>query len=263
MSDQRVGAAFRAVRLRRGLRQADVALAADVAEGLVSSFERGRFGTATISAVRRVAALLEIEIDLWARWQGGELDRLINVRHNLLAEAVTRYLSDLGWVVEPEVSFSYYGERGVIDLFAWHPATATILIVEIKTDIVDAQELLGTLDRKTRLARRIARDRGLKPTTVATWLVVADGSTNRKRVARFSSLLRAALPADTRQMSNWLSRPSGTISGISFFSNLNKDGLKQCYSGRQRVRVKKVAADGAEPSVGSTDSDAVEGVTTA
>ena len=94
----------------------------------------------------------------------------------------------LGWQVSPEVSFSYYGERGVIDLLAWHAPTGTLLVVEVKIDIVDAQELLGTLDRKTRLARRVARDRGLAPRVVATWLVVAEGSTNRNRVARFCDL---------------------------------------------------------------------------
>jgi len=249
VSDQRVGAAFRAVRLRRGWRQIDVASRAGVAEGLVSALENGRLGTASINSVRRVGDALDVSIAVVARWQGGELDRLINARHNQLAATVADYLSNLGWQVWPEVSFSYFGERGVIDLLAWHAATRTVLVIEVKTEIVDPQELLGTLDRKTRLARRVARDRGLAPRTTGTWLVVAEGSTNRKRVARFESLLRAALPAQARAMSAWLAVPSGQIAGISFFSNLNQNGRKQPLAGRQRVRRPRLKNDESSPSV--------------
>src|SRR3954470_1469598 len=108
MSDFRVGAAFRAVRLRRGWRHSDHADAAGVAEGLISALENGRLGQTTVTTMRKVGNALDIEIDVRARWRGGELDRLINVRHNLLAQAVAQHLTRLGWVVQPEVSFSYY-----------------------------------------------------------------------------------------------------------------------------------------------------------
>lgn len=49
----------------------------------------------------------------------------------------------------PEVSFSIYGERGVIDLLAWHGPSRTLLVIELKTEVVDAAEMLGVLDRKT------------------------------------------------------------------------------------------------------------------
>ena len=48
------------------------------------------------------------------------------------------------WVVRPEVSFSIYGERGVIDVLAWHPARRAILVIELKTELVDINELMGT-----------------------------------------------------------------------------------------------------------------------
>jgi transcriptional regulator with XRE-family HTH domain len=217
----------------------DVARAAGVSLGLVSALENARLGGVSVAAVRKVAAVLDIEIDVRARWHGGELDSLINARHNLLAEAVAKHLTALGWSVEAEVSFSYFGERGVIDLFAWHPPTATVLVVEVKTEIVDPQELLGTFHKKRRLARRIARDRGLRPQVVGAWLVVAEGSTNRKRVARFGTMLRGSLPADTKSMATWLSSPAGAIAGISFFANFNQDVRKAGFASRKRVRLKK------------------------
>ena len=44
-------------------------------------------------------------------------------------EIVARYFLGLpAWIVEPEVSFSIYGERGVIDILAWHPTSRILLL---------------------------------------------------------------------------------------------------------------------------------------
>ena len=72
-----------------------------------------------------------------------------------------------------EVSFSIWGERGVIDLLMWHPGRRALLIIELKTEIVDTGELLGTMDRRVRLARKIAEERGWDPLTVSSWIVLA------------------------------------------------------------------------------------------
>jgi hypothetical protein len=72
-----------------------------------------------------------------------------------------------GWSVVAEVSFAIYGERGVVDLLAWHEATDSLVVIELKTAIVDIDEILGTLDRKRRLAVRIAAERGWKARSVS------------------------------------------------------------------------------------------------
>ena len=239
MSDQRLGAAFRVVRLRRGWRQMDVATRAGVSDSLVSSIERGRVSTLTIESLRRVAAVLDIRIDVQPRWRGADLDRLLNARHSALGDAVARMLRDLGWEVAVEVSFSISGERGFIDLLAWNAATRTLLVIELKTEIVEVQELIGIVDRKTRLAARVGRQRGWLPATVATWVVIAEGSTNRHRVDRFSGLLRTAFPDDGRMIQRWLAAPSGRVAALSFFSDSGPGGAKSRFAGRQRVRAPK------------------------
>ena len=88
MSDARVGSALRAVRIRRGLRQSDVALKAGVSAGMVSYLERGRLEVSSLATLRKVAGALDIRIDVIARWRGGELDRMLNARHSALAAAV-------------------------------------------------------------------------------------------------------------------------------------------------------------------------------
>lgn len=161
------------------LSQQDVAAAAGVGHSTVFLVERGHCGHLSLATVERIAAILDIRVDVVARWRGGDLDRLLNRPHSLLAESfAARLTSAPGWAVEPEVSFSIYGERGAIDQLGWHAATAHVLVVELKTELVDVNELLGTLDRKRRLIPQIARARGMDPRLASVWLVVADTSTN-------------------------------------------------------------------------------------
>jgi transcriptional regulator with XRE-family HTH domain len=215
----RVGSALRAVRKRRGWRQADVAIRARVSRSLVATIERGHVDTVSLRTLRRVTAALDVRLDLLPRWRGGELDRLLNARHSALHESVARFFGQLpAWLIEPEVSFSIYGERGVIDILAWHAASRCLLVIELKTLIVDVQALVGDVDRKRRLARRIASERGWDALTVSSWVIVAKDATNQRRVAAHRTMLRSALPTDGRTMRSWLLKPEGAVRSLSMWT---------------------------------------------
>ena len=222
MTDQRFGSLIRAVRIRQRLRQSDLATRAGVSQKSVSRIERAHLGTLSLDTLRKVAATLDIRVDVQARWRGGDLDRLMNARHSALSESVVRALRRPGWIVAPEVSFSIYGERGIIDLLAWNQAKRALLVIELKTEIVDLNELVGTLDRKVRLAARIAREHGwaIEPeTTISAWVIVTDSRTNRRRLQAHSAMLRAAYPIDGRAIRPWLGRPSAPVRCLSFWSS--------------------------------------------
>jgi transcriptional regulator with XRE-family HTH domain len=51
----KLGNTFRAIRLELGLRQADLALRADVSQATISMIERGKFGAVTADKLDRVA----------------------------------------------------------------------------------------------------------------------------------------------------------------------------------------------------------------
>ncbi len=135
-------------------------------------------------------------------------------------EIVTSLLLENGWEVASEVSFNIYGERGVIDILAWHLTTRTLLIVELKTDLVDVNNLLETAGRRRRLARVIARDRGWEPGTIATWVVLAESRSNRRRLAAHRVVLRSTFPQDGRAIAGWLRRPSASLAALSFLTDI-------------------------------------------
>jgi transcriptional regulator with XRE-family HTH domain len=219
MDDMRVAATLRAVRLRRGWRQADVARRAAVSRSLVSLLERGHLGQTPLATLRAVAGVLDIRMDVVARWRGGQVDRLLNQGHSAMHESVARYLaaSD-GWRFAPEVSFSIFGERGVIDILAFHEPTGSLLVIELKTGIYDVNELVGTADRKRRLARGIAAERGWRAHTVSVWVIVRAGTVNQRRVAGHRAMLAAAFPVGGHAMRSWVRHPRGSASALSFWS---------------------------------------------
>ncbi|HEX5014899.1 MAG TPA: hypothetical protein VFV72_12160 [Candidatus Limnocylindrales bacterium] len=134
-----------------------------------------------------------------------------------MAEHVLRRLAGLPeWVAEPEVTFSIFGERGSIDVLAWHERRRALLIIEVKTALDDVGGLLRQVDRYRRLAKDIAKSRGWRPSVVAVWVVVADGRTARRRLDVHRGTLRRAFPIDGRAMEHWLRSPAQAISALSF-----------------------------------------------
>lgn len=243
MDDKRVGQAVRAVRIRKRMRQADLAAEAGVSQDTVSRLERGALGGMSVERIRAIGAAIGVLIDLQPRWGGAELDRLLGARHSALHEAVATRLAALAdWTLAPEVTFAEYGERGSIDILAWHAPTRTVLVIELKTEIVDVQEMLGTLDRKRRLAGRIARTRGWAPAVVATWLIVSSSRTNRRRVDAHRAMLRNALPSDGRAMNAWLVAPRGPIAALSLWPRTDGERGTAGLAPVRRVRTPKSAA---------------------
>ena len=237
MDDLRFGAAIRAARIRRGWRQGDLAREAGVGATTISRIEIGHLDGIPVGTLRKVARPLEIRVELLPRSRAGDLDRVVSARHSALAEEVVAWFERLGgWTLRPEVSFSIYGERGIVDLLAWHERRAALLVIELKTEIVDVGELLGTLDRKRRLAREIVRDLKWVPATVSTALIVGDGMTNRRRVRAHAGTFSAALPDEGRTLRRWLLDPVGEVRALTFVSDNHQGNVRTGFTTVRRVR---------------------------
>ncbi len=138
---------------------------------------------------------------------------MADARHAVLQNWLATLLRAAGWTVEVEVSFNHYGDRGRIDLLAFHATIRVVLVVEIKTMLDDAQEVLGRLDVKARVAPIVARERGWDVATVVPALVILEGSTARRRVAAHDALF-ASLDLRARAATAWLGDPRrGAVPG--------------------------------------------------
>jgi transcriptional regulator with XRE-family HTH domain len=246
VNDELIGRAFRAIRVRRHRRQADVAERAGVSRWTVARIEHGQLEDVSLATLRSVARSLEISVEIALRWRGAELDRVLGAGHDALREVVVRRLGDAGgWDVASEVTFSIWGERGSIDLLAWHAATRLLMVVEIKSEIVEVGRLVAQVERYRRLARDIAGERGWHPAHVAAWVVVADTRTNRRRLAAHRGVLRIAFPDDGRRLRVWLGSPDGTVSALTFLTNERAAHLTLASDRHRRVR--NVAATPGRP----------------
>jgi transcriptional regulator with XRE-family HTH domain len=237
MSDIRIGSKVRAVRLRLGWRQADVAERCGLSQSAVCRIERGHLDRMTLRSIRRALSALEMDLELVPRWRGGDLDRLADEGHATLMGLFGRVLEVLGWQTQAEVSFSVYGERGSIDLLAWHPATRTLLVVEVKTALTSVEEALRRHDVKVRLAPKIARERfGWNPVATSRLLVLPDDSTARRRVARHGLVLDRAYPMRGGAARSWLRSPSAATGLLVFLSGMPGRTGSRRAGARRRVR---------------------------
>ena len=186
-----------------------MAQAAGVSRQTVSRLELGQLDEVALGMLRRVFAAVDVRVTIAPRGVGADLPRLADAHHSAMHEDAARLFATLGdWVAVPEVTFSEFGERGSIDILAWHAPSRSLLVIELKTELVDLQDTVGTLDRKVRLAAKIARDRGWEPASVSSWLVVAEGRSNRRSVARHEAFLRSRFPRDGHALLGWLDRKS-------------------------------------------------------
>jgi len=231
----RIGLSVRALRRRAGLTQAAVGRQAGSSGSAISRIERAHAAEVTLALLDRIATVLGARLIVTVLWQGEALDRLLDASHARLVEWTIRWLRANGWEAVPEVTFQIRGERGSIDVFARHGSGA-VLIVEVKSVVPDAQAMLASLDRKARLAREIAAQRGWSGVDSASRLLVLPADrTSRRRVAAFDAMFRAALPHRSLEVRRWARAPVGAISGVLFVSDVADTGARQRVSARRRM----------------------------
>lgn len=241
MDDVQLGRRFRALRHRLGWRQSDVGAKAGVSQDTVSRIERGRLADVTVPRLRSVATSLGAELRIQLDFRGGELDRLMDEGHAALVGAVAVRLQALGWEIRPEVSFAIFADRGSIDVMAWHAASRTLLVIEVKTELTSIEETLRTLDMKVRHAADVAGDRfGWRPLRVARLLVLPDTTTARAQTRRHDGVLRAAFPLRGSALRAWLREPRGSMAGLAFVPYARGTRGSRPGAVRRRIRRRRV-----------------------
>ena len=213
------GLAMRALRRRRAWTQQQLADRARVSRSAVQRVERGGADAFTGRVIRTIAVALGARFEHRVLWQGEALDRLLDADHAGIVERVIRWLRSENWEAVPEATFAINGERGSIDVLAFHPETGTLLVIEVKSVVPDLQGLLSGVDRKVRVASAVARERGWRVRNVGRVVVMPDNSTARRRVESHRATLDAVLPARTAAVRTWVRNPEGSMAGILFMAD--------------------------------------------
>ena len=248
MDDRRVGLAIRAVRRARGWRQTDLARASGLAQTSVSVIERGHLDRTSLAQIRRVFGALDGRFEFDVRWRGGGLDRTLDERHALLVGVAVDRLRRYGWDPQVEVTYAIYGERGSIDVLAFHRATGSLLVIEVKTELTSVEETLRRHDAKVRLGSRIGRERfGWAAATTSRILVIAELSTSRRRVVQHEAVLDAVLPDSSGAVRRWLSAPVGVLRGRWFLPVGTTGAGRATTGGPDRMRLRQRSPPRVDP----------------
>jgi hypothetical protein len=175
----------------------------------------------SLGTVERVAEALGATLDVTLRWQGEQLDRLLDAAHASIQEQTAALLGSSGWSVRPEVSFNHFGDRGRVDLLAFHPGSSVVLVIEVKGSIGDLQDAIGRLDVKLRLGRSLADASGWAGVRAfVPAFVFADTRTVRRTIALHAAIF-ARFTVRGRSAQAWVRRPSlPAPTGLLWFVNV-------------------------------------------
>jgi transcriptional regulator with XRE-family HTH domain len=233
----RFGRSIKALRVRRRWRQQDLSRASGVSTSAIGRIEHGKIQRMAWGDLEAVAEALDAQLGFDFRWRGGDLDRLLDAAHAAIVERLVRLYRAAGWEVIVEATFSEFGERGSIDVLAWHAATGQVAVNEVKATIADAGRTVMGVDRKARLAPVVARRLGWTCRGVSRFLVVAEGPTARRRIAEHAAIFRTSFPLGARESRAWIVKPtSSPAAGLIFLSYPRRVGTSVAATAISRVR---------------------------
>ena len=119
--------------------------------------------------------------------------RSARVGRDMLADA-------RGWEWSGEVSFRSTASAESSTSSRGTHATRSLLIIELKTELVDPQDLVAVMHRRVRLGDVSPRASAGSPARSAAWVIVRRSRTERRRLLRHERILRRAFPSDGRTM---------------------------------------------------------------
>jgi transcriptional regulator with XRE-family HTH domain len=235
--DLRLGTAIRLWRERGRRRQIDIATDAGVSRQCVSLMERGHLDALSVRTARAIAAAAGIDLPFAPRGRGAQFDRLVDEEHSAIVDSVISRLVADGWDPMVEFSFNDYGDRGSVDILAWHAEWDALLVVEVKSRLANLQDTCRSLDVKARIVPRLAAQaRAWRPRVIGVVLVVPESTREREAVARRRSTFAASFPARTVEIRRWLRRPAVGLRGLWFLRFANTSCAKRESSIRIRAR---------------------------
>ena len=156
---------------------------------------------------------------------------MVDRDHAAIVEYIVGRLRLWGWEVRLEYGFNHYGDRGSVDILAWHPGERVLLIIEVKSRLTDLQDMLNSLGRKMRVVPPIVARDGRAPVATGCLLAILGTTANRRVVAQHPQTFSATFPDRGADVIRRLRRPTDPLRGLWFVAPRTIVGVR-----RQRVR---------------------------
>jgi transcriptional regulator with XRE-family HTH domain len=217
------------MRLRAGLRQADIAERSRLSQSFVSRLERGRGADTSIETWSIVAAAIGEQFAAFLeRVPGADPPR--DIEHLRRQRLIIEVSSQGGWIARPERSIDETAVRSrAIDVVLLRPQRREAVAVEVWDLLTDAGAAMRSLaDRTHALDRQLAREYGRGPGWIVRGLWVVRGTRrNRDLVAEFGPVFNARFPA---RSADWLRALTDSTTAIP-----TEDGL--CWTDVKGTRL--------------------------
>ncbi|HEV8696154.1 MAG TPA: helix-turn-helix domain-containing protein [Candidatus Limnocylindrales bacterium] len=211
----RIGAIVRAGREGQRWTKTNLGERSGISRQMVAALESGK-ANPSLDVIGALLEALEIELDIVARGPvevagSGPAD----AAHAICSAYVQRRLVAAGWQVEREVRITDRRYLGWIDILAFHPQTATLVVIEVKTRIDDVGAIERSLDWHVRGATRAAERLGWRPRRVIAWVVALASDEVEDAIRRTRELWATAFPARASAMRALAADPATSPSGPS------------------------------------------------
>ena len=141
---------------------------------------------------------VDVRVDLVPRWRGGDLDRLLESRgtrrstRSVARSFMRRVAGVESWRRRSRSRST--ASAGSSTSLPGIPGRRALLVVELKTDVVDVNELLGDAGPEASTGGQDRDGARLGANDVSVWLVIRESRTSRRRVHLHAAMLAGALP---------------------------------------------------------------------
>ena len=237
---QRLAAIVRQGRARLGLTMTQLAERAGISRQMVALVEGGS-ANPTLEVMSRLVDALGIRLELVERGPVAIVARVHDEGHARMSAYVERRLTRLGWLVAREVRIEDGRYLGWIDLLAYHPATRTLLVIEIKTRLADIGGLERTVDWYGRVAWSAARKLGWRPERVVRWVRALASDEVDAVVSAHRAVFATAFPSRAVAMEEGLSQPE-SMPAAPGLALIDPSSRRRSWLFRTRVDGRRTAA---------------------
>lgn len=209
-----VARTVRDMRRALGWSQRDLAERAQVAQSTISRMERAVLDDLTFATAALVLDALGVRASLSLQTPFiADRSRQSDAGHARCVAYVVRRLRRLGWVTLTEVEIVDGRSHGWIDVLAYRESDGRLLVIEVKTDVVDVGRAERQLGWYERAAWDVARRHGWRPRQVTAALLVLATQATLERLAANREHMQQSFPMAARELGMIAAGGSAAASG--------------------------------------------------